>query len=107
MRLPIVSSRRGAVLAVVSALALAACGEAPQPPVTGAQGTPQVSVVTVQPQRLALTTELPGRVAPALIAEVRPQITGLVLQRRFKDQWPTNCHGLGAAPPDRPPRPSG
>jgi len=85
MRLPIVSSRRGAVLAVVSALALAACGEAPQPPTTGAQGTPQVSVVTVQPQRLALTTELPGRVAPALIAEVRPQITGLVLQRRFKE----------------------
>lgn len=85
MRLPIVSSRRGAVLAVVSALALAACGKAPQPPVTGAQGTPQVSVVTVQPQRLALTTELPGRVAPALIAEVRPQITGLVLQRRFKE----------------------
>ncbi|MDR3367971.1 efflux RND transporter periplasmic adaptor subunit [Rhodoferax sp.] len=74
-----------AVLATVSALALAACGEAPQPPATGGQGVPQVSVVTVQPQRLALTTELPGRVNPALIAEVRPQITGLVLQRRFKE----------------------
>jgi membrane fusion protein (multidrug efflux system) len=74
-----------ALLATVSALALAACGEAPQPPVTGGGGVPQVSVVTVQPQRLALTTELPGRVAPAQIAEVRPQITGLVLQRRFKE----------------------
>jgi len=72
-------------LATVSALALAACGEAPQPQATGGQGVPQVSVVTVQPQRLVLTTELPGRVAPALIAEVRPQITGLVLQRRFKE----------------------
>lgn len=74
-----------AVLATVSALALAACGEAPQSPAAGGQGVPQVSVVTVQPQRLALTTELPGRVSPALIAEVRPQITGLVLQRRFKE----------------------
>lgn len=73
------------MLTTVSALALAACGEAPQPPVTGGQGVPQVSAVTVQARRLALTTELPGRVAPALIAEVRPQITGLVLQRRFKE----------------------
>jgi len=85
MRLRPPFHRPVAVLATVSALALAACGEAPQPPATGAQGTPQVSVVTVQPQRLALTTELPGRVAPALIAEVRPQISGLVLQRRFKE----------------------
>ncbi len=74
-----------AVLAAVSALALAACGEAPKPPAMGGGGVPQVSVITVQPQRLPLTTELPGRVAPALIAEVRPQITGLVLQRRFKE----------------------
>jgi len=74
-----------ALLAIVAAVSLIACGDAPQPPSSGAGGTPQVSVMTVQPQRLALTTELPGRVAPALIAEVRPQITGLVQQRRFKE----------------------
>lgn len=85
MRLHTVFLRPAASLAAVSALVLAACGEAPKPAATGGQGTPQVSVVTVQPQKLALTTELPGRVAPALIAEVRPQITGLVLQRRFKE----------------------
>lgn len=85
MRLFTAFHRPVAVLTTVSALALAACGEAPQPPATGGQGVPQVSVLTLQPQRLALTTELPGRVAPALIAEVRPQITGLVLQRRFKE----------------------
>jgi membrane fusion protein (multidrug efflux system) len=77
--------RSVAALAAASALALVACGEAPQPPATAGQGVPQVSVFTLQPQRLALTTELPGRVSPALIAEVRPQITGLVLQRRFKE----------------------
>ena len=85
MRLHPAIQRPVAVLATVSALALAACGEAPKPPATGGGGVPQVSVITVQPQRLPLTTELPGRVAPALIAEVRPQITGLVLQRRFKE----------------------
>ncbi len=85
MRLRTPFHRPVAVLAAVSALALAACGDAPQPPATGGQGVPQVSVVTMQPQRLALTTELPGRIAPALIAEVRPQISGLVLQRRFKE----------------------
>jgi membrane fusion protein, multidrug efflux system len=74
-----------AVLATVSALVLAACGEAPQGQSQGGQGVPQVSVVTVQPQRLALTTELPGRVSAALSAEVRPQITGLVQQRLFKE----------------------
>jgi membrane fusion protein (multidrug efflux system) len=74
-----------ALLAVAAALSLIACGDAPQPPSSGAGGTPQVSVMNVQTQRLALTTELPGRVAPALIAEVRPQITGLVQQRRFKE----------------------
>ena len=85
MRLHSAFHRPVAALAAVSALALAGCGDAPQPPATGGGGVPQVSVITVQPQRLPLTTELPGRVAPALIAEVRPQITGLVLQRRFKE----------------------
>jgi membrane fusion protein (multidrug efflux system) len=71
-------------VALASAL-LVACGEAPRPPVTGAQGVPQVSVLTVQAQRLALTTELPGRISPVQIAEVRPQVSGLVKTRRFKE----------------------
>ncbi|PTT35904.1 efflux transporter periplasmic adaptor subunit [Acidovorax sp. HMWF018] len=71
--------------AVASALAITACGEAPRPPDMGLGGTPKVNTVTLEEQQLALTTELPGRVAPALIAEVRPQITGLVQQRRFKE----------------------
>jgi membrane fusion protein (multidrug efflux system) len=65
------------------AVLLAACGKPPMggPPPTLA--VPQVSVITLQPQRVALTTELPGRTAPVLIADVRPQITGLVQSRRF------------------------
>ena len=72
------------LVAAVASAALVACGDAPKPPVVFT-GTPEVRAITVQPQQLALTTELPGRVAPIQIAEVRPQVTGLVQVRRFKE----------------------
>lgn len=61
----------------------AACNkkQAPMPQ----QGPPEVSVVTIQPQRVALTTELSGRTAPFLIAEVRPQVGGIVKKRLFTE----------------------
>ncbi len=46
-------------------------------------GTPEVSVITVQPQKVELTTELSGRVAASLTAEVRPQVSGILLKRLF------------------------
>ena len=60
-------------LAVVAVLV--ACGKTDPQQAAGA-GAPQVGVVVVQPQRVALTTELPGRTAATLVAEVRPQVTG-------------------------------
>ncbi|HWI41684.1 MAG TPA: efflux RND transporter periplasmic adaptor subunit [Verrucomicrobiae bacterium] len=45
----------------------------------------EVGVVTVQPQRVALTTELPGRTSASLVAEVRPQVGGIVLKRAFTE----------------------
>lgn len=48
-------------------------------------GPPEVGVITVQPQRVALTTELSGRTAPHLIAEVRPQVGGIILKRLFTE----------------------
>jgi membrane fusion protein (multidrug efflux system) len=44
--------------------------------------TPEVAVVTVQPEAVTLTTELPGRTSAYLVAEIRPQVNGL-LQKRF------------------------
>jgi membrane fusion protein, multidrug efflux system len=71
---------------LVSALTLlAACGDPPGPPAMGPKGTPQVNVMTVQPQVLPLVTELAGRVSPVQIAEVRPQITGLIQSRNFTE----------------------
>lgn len=68
---------------LLAAVALPGCGrqqasasKQPPPP-------PEVAVVTVVPQRVALTTELPGRVSAFLVAEVRPQVGGIVLSRRF------------------------
>jgi membrane fusion protein (multidrug efflux system) len=64
---------------------MGACGKAPISAPPPELAVAQVDVVTVQPQRVALTTELPGRTAPVLIADVRPQITGLVQARRFTE----------------------
>ncbi|NAS64370.1 efflux transporter periplasmic adaptor subunit [Pseudomonas syringae pv. actinidiae] len=44
---------------------------------------PNVSVQTVQPQTQALTTELAGRTQAFMVAEIRPQVSGIVQQRLF------------------------
>jgi membrane fusion protein (multidrug efflux system) len=63
---------------------LAACGKPPMMgPPPGPQGAPQVSTVVVQPQNVVLTTELPGRTSAMLVADVRPQVTGILQARRF------------------------
>src|SRR5689334_16902441 len=72
------------MLALVSAL-LTACGAPPGGPPPQLSGPPQVGVLVVQPQRLALSTELPGRTVPYQIAEVRPQVTGLIQTRNFQE----------------------
>ncbi|AHL33360.1 hemolysin D [Pseudomonas brassicacearum] len=47
------------------------------------QEPPKVSVITVQPQSQALTTELAGRTQAFMVAEIRPQVGGIVQQRLF------------------------
>ena len=84
MQLASSSTRPVALLAVVSAL-LSACGDPPGAPQTGTHGTPQVATITLAAQSLPLVTELPGRIAPTLIAEVRPQVTGIVQSRGFTE----------------------
>ncbi len=44
---------------------------------------PDVSIVTVKPQRRALVRELPGRVAPTRVSDVRPRVSGIVIERLF------------------------
>lgn len=70
----------GAVL-VLAALG-AACGK---PPAGPPPGPAEVGVVTMAPERVVLTTELPGRTSPYLVAEVRPQVNGLLRERKFEE----------------------
>lgn len=51
----------------------------------GAPTVPEVGVVTLAPQSLSLSTELPGRTTAYLVAEVRPQVSGILLERRFQE----------------------
>lgn len=47
--------------------------------------TPEVATITVETQRVALTSELPGRTSAWLVAEVRPQVSGLIQERLFEE----------------------
>lgn len=61
---------------------LSACGSKASPP----QPQPAaVTVVTLKTESVTLTRELPGRVTSSLVAEVRPQVTGIVQQRLFAE----------------------
>ena len=44
---------------------------------------PEVSVVTIKPEALVLTKELPGRTSAVRMAEIRPQVSGIVTKRFF------------------------
>ena len=78
------TSSRNPALALTAAFAilLGACGtgqEAGPPP------TPAVTVVELGSQDVTLTRELPGRTNAWLVAEVRPQVSGLVAERLFTE----------------------
>lgn len=76
--------RWGAVLVVfLVGLSLTACDN--QPKARQQRPTPVVSTVTVQAQKVMEVTELPGRTAAFRIAEIRPQVNGLIQKRLFKE----------------------
>ena len=75
---------RGVVLLVVAgSLVLAGC-EQPQQAAPPAR-IREVGVLSVQSSHLTLTSELPGRTSAFRIAEIRPQVSGLILKRLFEE----------------------
>jgi membrane fusion protein (multidrug efflux system) len=67
---------------LVVGLITSGCGsqQAAPPP-----ALPEVSIVTVSPERTVLTTELPGRTSAYLVAEIRPQVNGIIQKRLFEE----------------------
>lgn len=49
------------------------------------QPVPEVATVTIEPEQVELSTELPGRTSAHLVAEIRPQVNGIVQKRLFKE----------------------
>lgn len=81
MRVDRVKYRLICAVSGAALLTLAACGE--KKAAAPAPGPAQVGVVTVQPQSVAVNTELPGRTASYRVAEVRARVDGIVLKRNF------------------------
>lgn len=61
---------------------LIACGDGSAPP---APPPPDVGVVTIAPEAMDITTELPGRTSAFRVAEVRPQVNGIIVKRLFTE----------------------
>jgi len=78
------ASRSTLTAAILAAAMLAACGKPPGGP-PPAQGTPEVGVIKVEAQQVVFSTELPGRTVPFLIADVRPQVNGIIMARKFRE----------------------
>jgi membrane fusion protein (multidrug efflux system) len=69
---------------LIIASLLAACGRSGGAPAQ-APAAPEVAVITLAPRQVDLSTVLPGRTSAFRIAEVRPQVEGIVLKRLFTE----------------------
>ncbi len=80
--MPIKSANAALMSILAVAVFLAGCQEEAAPP---AQQKPTVGVVTLQAEPFAVTTDLPGRTRAYRIAEVRPQVNGIIQKRLFTE----------------------
>jgi membrane fusion protein, multidrug efflux system len=67
---------------ILAGLLVSGCASkvAPQP-----AGPAEVATITLQSEKIVLTTELPGRTSAYLVAEIRPQVSGLLQKRLFEE----------------------
>jgi len=73
-----------AIAVLAAGSMLVGCGKsksAAPPP----SAPPEVGVIVVKQEKVSLTTELPGRTAPQFVAEVRPQVGGIIQKRLFTE----------------------
>jgi len=73
-----------ALAAAAALMSLAACDDGTVVPASSVPAV-EVSVVTVQPRKVPVSTELAGRTTAFAAAEIRPQVGGIVLKRSFTE----------------------
>jgi len=72
------------VIVLASAVFLSGCDQNQQVKAPASQPTP-VGVITLTNQPLMLTKELPGRVTASQVAQIRPQVNGIIKNRLFTE----------------------
>jgi len=78
------STRIGAAALMLSTVA--GCGEkTANAQAPGGMPAPEVSIVTIAPERVAITSELPGRLEASRTAQVRARVSGIVQKRVFRE----------------------
>jgi membrane fusion protein, multidrug efflux system len=70
---------------LIGALLLNGCGKSSKASTPPPSGPAEVGVIVVTPKRVTLTSELSGRTSPETIAEVRPQVNGIIQKRIFTE----------------------
>ncbi len=80
--MPKITARYAVILPLLALLT--GCQEAEQASAPQAPPPSAVGIVTVAAEALPITNELPGRIAPTRIAEVRPRVSGIIVERVFE-----------------------
>ncbi|UFZ01462.1 efflux RND transporter periplasmic adaptor subunit [Bradyrhizobium ontarionense] len=75
-----------ALMLAAAAPLLAGCNEATQAQASANEQVviPDVGIVTVEQKARAIIRELPGRIAPTRVSDVRPRVSGIVVERTFR-----------------------
>lgn len=73
------------IAVLVVGFMLSGCGKPQESAGSPPDSAPEVAVVVMQPERVPITTELPGRTSAYLVAEVRPQVGGIIKKRLFTE----------------------
>jgi len=69
---------------LIAGMSLTGCSKPKSPPPPPG-APPEVGIIVVKPEKVSLTTELSGRTVPQQIAEVRPQVSGIIMKRLFTE----------------------
>lgn len=79
-----------AILCALFILNLTGCDDAANNKASSSEA-PEVQVMTLQPQSLPMSTDLPGRTSAYRVSEVRPQVAGIILKRTFVEGSDVNA----------------